>query len=117
MNDLVDKVGSLLQSTQLTSQKPVMSASAKSMLDKVRKLVPPMLEKFHKGQLGRVAVVGGSKDYTGAPYFSAMASARLGCDLSYVFLRTVRRADDQILLSQPDGFASPPIYRLRSLRL
>ena len=55
------------------------------MLGKVRKLVPPMLEKFHKGQLGRVAVIGGSADYTGAPYFSAMASARLGCDLSYVF--------------------------------
>lgn len=33
------------------------------------------------GQLGRVAVIGGSEDYTGAPYFSAMASARLGCDL------------------------------------
>lgn len=33
------------------------------------------------GQLGRVAVIGGSQDYTGAPYFSAMASARLGCDM------------------------------------
>lgn len=55
------------------------------MLMKCRKLVPPLLEKFHKGQLGRVAVIGGSADYTGAPYFSAMASARLGCDLSYVF--------------------------------
>lgn len=43
-----------------------------------------MLEKFHKGQLGRVAVIGGSEDYTGAPYFSAMASARLGCDMSHV---------------------------------
>ncbi|KAJ8123685.1 hypothetical protein ONZ43_g417 [Nemania bipapillata] len=36
------------------------------------------------GQLGRVAVIGGSEDYTGAPYFSAMASARLGCDMSHV---------------------------------
>lgn len=33
------------------------------------------------GQLGRVAVIGGSQDYTGAPYFSAMASAKLGCDM------------------------------------
>lgn len=33
------------------------------------------------GQLGRVAVIGGSEDYTGAPFFSAMASARLGCDM------------------------------------
>jgi NAD(P)H-hydrate repair Nnr-like enzyme with NAD(P)H-hydrate dehydratase domain len=28
-----------------------------------------------------VAVIGGSEDYTGAPYFSAMASAKLGCDM------------------------------------
>ncbi|OAP63507.1 YjeF family domain-containing protein [Fonsecaea erecta] len=62
-----------------------MSAAARAMLGKVHKLVPPMLERFHKGQLGRVAVIGGSADYTGAPYFSAMASARLGCDMSYVF--------------------------------
>lgn len=62
-----------------------MSSPAKTMLSKVRQLVPPMLSGFHKGQLGRVAVIGGSADYTGAPYFSAMASARLGCDLSYVF--------------------------------
>jgi len=47
-------------------------------------MVPPMLESFHKGQLGRVGVIGGSEDYTGAPYFSAMASARLGCDMSHV---------------------------------
>jgi len=62
-----------------------MSSASRAMLAKVRKLVPPMLEKFHKGQQGRVAVIGGSIDYTGAPYFSAMASARLGCDMSYVF--------------------------------
>lgn len=47
----------------------------------VYKMVPPMLETFHKGQLGRVGVFGGSEDYTGAPTFSAMASAKLGCDM------------------------------------
>jgi len=31
-----------------------------------------------------VAVIGGSEDYTGAPYFSAMASAKLGADMSHV---------------------------------
>ncbi|KAH8675949.1 Ribokinase-like protein [Xylariales sp. PMI_506] len=61
-----------------------MSPATREILAKVRQLVPPMLEKFHKGQLGRVAVIGGSEDYTGAPYFSAMASARLGCDMSHV---------------------------------
>ncbi|KAM3565325.1 hypothetical protein MY1884_000239 [Beauveria asiatica] len=61
-----------------------MSATTTTILSKVRRMIPPMLEKFHKGQLGRVAVIGGSQDYTGAPYFSAMASARLGCDMSHV---------------------------------
>lgn len=61
-----------------------MSPATREILGKVRQMVPPMLEKFHKGQLGRVAVIGGSEDYTGAPYFSAMASARLGCDMSHV---------------------------------
>ncbi|KAL8795533.1 MAG: hypothetical protein Q9195_001954 [Heterodermia aff. obscurata] len=61
-----------------------MSPATKELFTKLRMIVPPMLEKFHKGQLGRVAVIGGSENYTGAPYFSAMASARLGCDLSHV---------------------------------
>jgi hypothetical protein len=39
MNDLAN----------LASQQPVMSASSRAMLAKVRKLVPPMLEKLHKG--------------------------------------------------------------------
>ncbi|KAL9049756.1 MAG: hypothetical protein Q9162_007046 [Coniocarpon cinnabarinum] len=60
------------------------SATRKEILSKVQKLIPPMLEKFHKGQLGRIAVIGGSEDYTGAPYFSAAASAKLGCDMSHV---------------------------------
>lgn len=60
------------------------NATRKDLLGKVYKMIPPMLESFHKGQLGRVAVIGGSEDYTGAPYFSAMASAKLGCDMSHV---------------------------------
>ncbi|KAF4510740.1 hypothetical protein G6O67_002608 [Ophiocordyceps sinensis] len=66
------------------SRAPEMSAATRGVLARVRRMVPPMLDKFHKGQLGRIAVIGGSEDYTGAPYFSAMASARLGCDMSHV---------------------------------
>ncbi|KAG7144285.1 hypothetical protein HYQ46_006977 [Verticillium longisporum] len=61
-----------------------MSAATKETLARVQRMIPPMLDHFHKGQLGRVGVLGGSEDYTGAPYFSAMASARLGCDMSHV---------------------------------
>jgi hypothetical protein len=56
MTHPMDKVGSLLQSAQLTLQQAAMSASSKAMLAKVRKLVPPMLEKFHKGEHGLATV-------------------------------------------------------------
>lgn len=36
-------------------------------------------------QLGRVGVLGGSKDYTGAPFFASMSALRMGADLAYVF--------------------------------
>ncbi len=45
---------------------------------------PRRKDDAHKGGAGRVLVVGGSKEYTGAPYFTAMAALRAGCDLSYV---------------------------------
>ncbi|CEG77552.1 Putative YjeF [Rhizopus microsporus] len=52
---------------------------------KVRQLIPPLSKSMHKGQAGRVGVVGGSEDYTGAPYFSAIASMKVGVDLCHVF--------------------------------
>ena len=38
-----------------------------------------------KGDNGIVGVFGGSKEYTGAPYFCAQSALRGGADLSYVF--------------------------------
>ncbi len=35
----------------------------------------------HKGENGRVGVIAGSKDYSGAPALSARAALRTGCDL------------------------------------
>lgn len=35
-------------------------------------------------QLGRVGIFGGSKDYTGAPFFASMSALRTGADLAYV---------------------------------
>lgn len=37
-----------------------------------------------KGDNGKVLVIGGSKEYVGAPYFAAMAALRTGIDLVYV---------------------------------
>lgn len=77
----------------------------RELLSKVHKMIPPMLEHFHKGMLGRVAVIGGSEDYTGAPYFSGMASARLGADMSHIICEPnaaqVIKTYDPVLMVHP----------------
>lgn len=46
-------------------------------------IISPLLPEFHKGQAGRVGILGGCKEYTGAPYYASMSSMRLGCDMSF----------------------------------
>lgn len=50
----------------------------------VTQIVPPLSHSCHKGEMGRIAVVGGSKMYTGAPYFAAQSALLFGADLSFV---------------------------------
>ncbi|CAG8831577.1 17773_t:CDS:2, partial [Racocetra persica] len=49
----------------------------KPSLKTISRLVPPLSYELHKGQSGRVGVIGGSEDYTGAPYFSAFSALKL----------------------------------------
>ena len=44
-------------------------------------IIPHLTSSSHKGQAGRLCVVGGSSAYTGAPYFAAMTTLKLGADL------------------------------------
>lgn len=46
---------------------------------------PPLAESKHKGQAGRIGVIGGSSEYTGAPYFAGITALRCGADLTYIF--------------------------------
>lgn len=51
-----------------------------------QRAVPDLKDSsLYKGACGRVAVVGGSLEYTGAPYFAATASLRGGGELAHVF--------------------------------
>jgi len=50
-----------------------------------KSIAPPLDFKSHKGQGGRIAIVGGSKDYTGAPYYAGMAALKTGAELLYMF--------------------------------
>lgn len=48
-------------------------------------IVPILTYELHKGQAGRIGVIGGCKNYTGAPYFAAISALKVGCDLAHVF--------------------------------
>lgn len=52
--------------------------------DFARAAVPPRKPDGHKGNFGKVLVVGGSVGYTGAPYLTASAALRSGCGLVYL---------------------------------
>jgi ATP-dependent NAD(P)H-hydrate dehydratase len=51
----------------------------------LRALVPPLGGALYKGQAGKVGVLGGCREYTGAPFFAAMTALRVGADLSHCF--------------------------------
>lgn len=47
--------------------------------------VPSLTSAKRKGHAGRVAVVGGCEEYTGAPFFAAISALKTGCDVVHVF--------------------------------
>jgi len=55
------------------------------LVSRARQIIPPLGGKAHKGQNGKVAVLGGAFEYTGAPYIAAIAAIKCGADLGYVF--------------------------------
>eukprot|EP00808_Paulinella_micropora_P005443 g18373.t1 len=88
-----DKVGEAAISAQIpVSQSSGRSAppltvegSRTTLRDWVRVLVPPLDFNKHKGQAGKIGVLGGCALYTGAPYYAGMAALRLGADLATIF--------------------------------
>ncbi|KAB7507977.1 ATP-dependent (S)-NAD(P)H-hydrate dehydratase [Armadillidium nasatum] len=68
-------------------------------------LIPPLSPSAHKGQAGRIGIVGGSLEYTGAPYFAASTTLRMGGDLAHVFC--MREAALAIKTYSPDLIVHP----------
>ncbi|KAJ6249656.1 atp-dependent (s)-nad(p)h-hydrate dehydratase family member [Anaeramoeba flamelloides] len=69
-------------------------------LDRIKKFIPTLTSKLHKGSLGRICIIGGCKDYTGAPYFSGMSALRCGSDLVHIV--TTESASIPIKCYSPD---------------
>lgn len=83
-------------------------------LDILKRIVPWALEANssktihrgnYKGVRGRIGVVGGARDYAGAPYFASIASMRLGADLAYVICS--QNASQVIKNYSPDLIVMP----------
>lgn len=59
----------------------------------------------YKGTRGRIGIVGGARDYAGAPYFASISAMRLGADLSYVICS--QSASQAIKNYSPDLIVTP----------
>lgn len=77
----------------------------RSVIQQIKQIIPPLNGTLHKGQSGRVGVLGGALDYTGAPFFAAISALRLGADLSHVICSPT--ASQAIKSYSPDLIVHP----------
>merc|ERR1719506_2124912 len=71
----------------------------------LQQAAPSLAGTDYKGQGGRVAVIGGSTDFAGAPYYAAMAALRTGAELVYVY--TAAEAAPAIKCYSPELMVTP----------
>jgi NAD(P)H-hydrate repair Nnr-like enzyme with NAD(P)H-hydrate dehydratase domain len=95
-------------SPMAASAPPGQRATSQQLWHGVCQLPPPMIASSHKGQCGRIGVVGGSKAYTGAPYFAAATTLKLGVDLTTVFCSV--EASVPLKSYSPDLMVRPCLY-------
>ncbi len=58
---------------------------SQSINKKLLQIIPILSKTRLKGENGRIAVIGGSFEYTGAPYYSAMSVLKGGGDMAHIF--------------------------------
>jgi ATP-dependent NAD(P)H-hydrate dehydratase len=75
-------------------------------------VILPLSRDSYKGSQGRVAVLGGSAKYTGAPFYAAMAALRSGSDLATIF--TAEEAVIPIKSYSPELMVQP-VYNARDM--
>ena len=56
-----------------------------SMLTQLSRVLPKLGSKGHKGDNGRIGIIGGSYEFTGAPFYSAISALKTGADLAHIF--------------------------------
>jgi len=106
--------------------RPAIMPIPRSFRESLKKIIPPLDGTLHKGQSGRVGVIGGAQEYvlschpisdhseyatfsyTGAPFFAAIAALRTGADLSHVICAP--SAANAIKSYSPDLIVHPILH-------
>lgn len=84
LNKFVNTV-KFCQSNIHSFAKNMENLTSEQLLEAAQSFVPKMTPEMYKGQCGRIGVIGGCKEYTGAPYFAGITALKVGADLSHVF--------------------------------
>lgn len=82
-----------------------LSGQDNNIIKEVRRVLPKLDAEHHKGQHGRIGIIGGSLEYTGAPYFAGISALRVGADLVHVFC--AKDAAQPIKSYSPDLIVHP----------
>lgn len=56
-----------------------------SLIKRINGILPKLTNQLYKGDNGRIAVIGGSYEFTGAPYYSAISALKAGADMAHIF--------------------------------
>ncbi|MDK2951032.1 MAG: ADP-dependent NAD(P)H-hydrate dehydratase / NAD(P)H-hydrate epimerase [Kosmotogales bacterium] len=70
----------------------------------IKNILPPRKADSYKGTYGKVLIIGGSKEYSGAPLLSAMGALRTGAGIVYTY--TPLRVQEVIRNKYPEIIAS-----------
>lgn len=98
------------RATKTVTMTSAMFPSVDSCLQVFRRAAPALDGVSYKGQAGKIAIIGGSLEYTGAPYFAAMAAMRGGAELSFVYC--AESAAPAIKAYSPDLIVYPGFHAL-----
>ncbi|XP_050352672.1 ATP-dependent (S)-NAD(P)H-hydrate dehydratase-like [Nymphalis io] len=99
----------VIQSLVIEECSNVIDNINENTLATLTKAVVPELEGKKKGDAGKIAIVGGSIEYTGAPYFAAISALKVGADL--VFVITTETAATVIKSYSPDLIVIPHLSK------
>lgn len=95
-----------------TLENMLRNKTQRELLQISKHIIQPLLPNFHKGQAGKITVIGGCEDYTGAPFFSLSSAALVGADMVHVICEAA--ASSVIKLYSPDLMVHPYLFELNN---